>query len=61
MNSEIRGYAVSKGVHMYELSKKLGISDNTLFRRFRTNLTNEEQEAIKKAIDEIATNKGKGL
>ena len=39
-------------LRMFELAKLLGISETTLYRRLRTELPEEEQDRIVKAIEE---------
>lgn len=53
-NEGIREEAKSKGVLLWQIADKLGISDNSFSRRLRHELTQEEQQRIMRLIDELA-------
>lgn len=53
-NAQIRSYAMSKRVRLWEVAERLGISESTMTRKLREELSAEEQERIISLIDEIA-------
>lgn len=53
-NEGVREAAKLKGVLLWQIADKLGISDNSFSRKLRHELTQEEQDTIKKLIDELA-------
>jgi hypothetical protein len=52
-NIKIRLYASGKGVKLWELAKALGISEATLTRKMRVELSDDEQKQFYKAIDTV--------
>ena len=55
-NETIRTAARKKRVRLWEIADYLEVSDNTLFRRMRHELTPEEQQKILMIIDELSKN-----
>lgn len=53
-NAEIRSTAKTAGVRQWQIAEKLGISEFTLTRRMRHDLTQEQQKEILNAIIELA-------
>lgn len=53
-NLDIRVMAKSKSVFLYEVADALNISEPTLMRWLRTNLTDERKAAMIEAIDRVA-------
>ncbi len=53
-NLKLRQYAAGLGVRMWELANQLGISENTLSRRLRTELSKEELHRYKEAVKSIS-------
>ena len=53
-NVEIRSTAKKAGVRQWQIAEKLGISEFTLIRRMRHDLTQEQQKEILNAIIDIA-------
>ena len=53
-NLDIRAYAKSKGVFMYELAQELGISDPTIMRWLRAEISADRKSEIYNAIDCVA-------
>lgn len=53
-NIEIKSYARSKKVCIWEIADKLGISDSTMSRKLRYELSGKEKELIVSVIDEIS-------
>lgn len=60
-NQDIRAYAKSKAVRLYEVADKLHISEPTMTRKMRYELLQEEKDCIFKAIDNIAERKAAEL
>ena len=56
-NSDLRNYAASKGVKLWEIAEKLGINDGNLSRKLRRELSDDEKARCFKLIDEIAAAK----
>jgi hypothetical protein len=54
-NHDIRTYAKEKGVKFWQIAYRLGISEPTMTRRLRFELTNEQKQEFKRIINEIAT------
>ena len=52
-NQELRKEIKQSGVKMWQIADKIGISDMTLSRKFRYELSGEEKEAIREIIAEI--------
>ena len=53
-NKELKNYAKSKGVYLYELAEGLGMTDSTLFRHLRHEFSDEKLAKAKAVIDRIA-------
>ncbi len=53
-NKWIREMAKSKGILLWQIADKLGITDGNFSRRLRHEMTQEEQERIRVIIDELA-------
>lgn len=60
-NNDIRTYAKSKGVYLWEIAESLGILDAALSRKLRRELPQAEKERIFKIIDGIAEKKAAAL
>ncbi len=57
-NIDVREYAKSKGVNLWEVSEKMGYSHETAFSRvLRHELLDEKKQEIKSTIDEIAASR----
>lgn len=56
-NAYIRAAANRAGVYLYSIAYRLGISENTMTRRLRRELPDEEKEQIKGVIAELAAEK----
>lgn len=52
-NKKIRAYAEDKNVYLWQIAKKLEITDSTLSRRLRNEFSKEETSKIISIIDEI--------
>lgn len=53
-NLDIRAYAKSKGVFLYDVAKVLHISEPTLYRLLRDDLSDDRKAEIISAIDAVA-------
>lgn len=53
-NAEIRLLAAGKGVRQWQIAKRLGISETWFTRIMRDELTNDMQERVITAINQIA-------
>lgn len=57
-NLDIRAVARGKGVYLYEVAAVLDISEPTIMRWLRAELTDERRTAILDAIDRVAAQRG---
>lgn len=55
-NQGIRSYAKQKGVKLWQIAAVKGVSEPTITRLLRCELSETEKEEIKRIIDEIAIN-----
>ena len=58
-NEVIKKHALDKGVRLWEVAEKEGITDSYFSRRLRKEFSKEETKRIRKIIDDIAKNRGK--
>ena len=56
-NKKLKLYAKAHDVCLWEIAKFLNVSEPTITRKFRSELTNEEISKIKYAIDQISRQK----
>ncbi len=56
-NNDIRAYAKSNGVYLWEVAEKMGILDASLSRKLRRELPQNEKKHIFGIIDNIASQK----
>ncbi len=56
-NISIRKYAKNHGVYLWEIAMFLNVSEMTITRKLRKELSETESEEIKKVIDQIAEQK----
>lgn len=56
-NLEIRKKLKEKNVFQWQVAKSMGISEMTLVRKLREELTEEEKQKILSVIDKIAVEK----
>ena len=59
-NDKLRVYATSKGVRLWQVAEKFGITDATFSRKLRKEFSKEDAEQFKVYVDEIAS-KGGGV
>lgn len=57
INGHIKRYAKDRGVKLWEVAYRYGITDATFSRKLRLELPIQEQEKIMKIIDELAKEK----
>ena len=53
-NNELREYARSKGVYIWQIAEDLGVCEMTLLRWLRFPLPEDKKSAFIKAVDEIS-------
>lgn len=53
-NQSIRAVAKNKGVKLYEVAERLGVSQATITRKLYFELSEDEQQRILSIVDEIA-------
>lgn len=53
-NQDIRKHAKNKGVFMYEVAESLGISEPTIMRWLRAELSEDRKAELYNAIDTVA-------
>lgn len=56
-NMELKLYAASKGVRMWQVAEKFGVIDVTMSRWMRKEFDSEKAEKFKRFVDEIAAGK----
>jgi hypothetical protein len=54
-NQEFKKEIRQSGVKMWQIADKIGVSDMTLSRKFRYELTNDEKDEIRRVISAIET------
>lgn len=58
-NQDIRNYARSKNIYLWQISEKLGYAHETAFSRvMRHELSSDKKEELGKIIDELAAGAG---
>ena len=57
-NRELKLYAASKGVRLWQVAEKFGITDAAFSRKLRKEFSKEDAEQFKVYVDEIASNGG---
>lgn len=58
-NSDVREYAKKSGVKLWELAQQMNISEPTMTRKLRIELSDADKAAIISHIDAIVENKAK--
>lgn len=54
-NRELKLYAASKGVRLWQVAEKFGVSDVAFSKKLRHELSKEDAEQFKVYVDEIAS------
>ena len=57
MNEHIKRYAKDRGIKLWEVAYRYGITDATFSRKLRRELPTQEQEKIMEIINELAKEK----
>ena len=55
--SEIRRYILDKGILLWKVADKLGMSDGNFSRKLRHNFSDEDYNKIVSAVDELSKEK----
>lgn len=53
-NKDVRNYAKSKNVYLYQIAELLNVSESTFIKKLRKELDDETKESLFKIIDMIA-------
>ena len=56
-NQELKMYAAGKGVRLWQVAEKFGVTDSYFSRKLRKQLSDEEVERFIKYVDEISSSK----
>lgn len=56
-NIKLRDYAKAHNVYLWEIAMKMNVSEPTITRKFRTELSDEESSKIMHLIDVISREK----
>ena len=59
-NNELKFYAANKGVRLWQVAEKFGITDAAFSRKLRKEFSKEDAEQFRLFVDEIA-NEGGGI
>ena len=59
-NKDLRLYAASKGVRLWQVAEKFGITDAAFSRKLRKVFSKENAEQFRKYVDEIVAESGGG-
>ncbi|WP_288705544.1 hypothetical protein [uncultured Ruminococcus sp.] len=57
-NQDLRTYAKEKGVCLWQVAQALGISEPTMTRRMRRELSQQDKQAMRDIVDALAAKKG---
>ena len=60
MNEELKRYARSQGVYLWQIADKLAMSEATVYRRLRHVISDEEHAAFVAAVHEIIEERNTG-
>jgi hypothetical protein len=58
-NQKLRDMLKKKKIYLWQIAEKLGIHETTLVRRFRHELTAEQEQQVLLAVEEISLERGK--
>lgn len=53
-NKDLRAYAKGKGVFFWQIAKVMGVSEPTMTRRLRSELSEQDKQEIKRIINELS-------
>ena len=57
-NNDLKIYALNKGVRLWQVAEKFGITDAAFSRKLRKEFSKEDAEKFKTFVDEIANRGG---
>ena len=57
-NQDIRAYAKSNGIFLWEIAAVVGVNDSNFSRRLRRELSAEEKARIREIIDKLREERG---
>lgn len=57
-NKELKLYAASKGVRLWQVAEKFGVTDAYFSRKLRKEFSKEDAKKFKLYVDEIASESG---
>ena len=60
-NRELKDYIKSRGVYLWQVAAKLGVSDITFTKRLRFELSEKDKAKILAAAEELAKEKAEDL
>ncbi len=60
MNTDLKNYARGKGLYLWQVAERLGITEFTLSRKLRHALKDEEHAAFIAAVDAIVEERNTG-
>lgn len=58
MNEQIKNHAKAKGVKLWEVAYRYGVSDGNFSRKLRRELSNVEKQQLIDIIDQLARERG---
>lgn len=53
-NTDVRQYAKSRSIYLWQIAEALGISEPTMTRRMRTELPEQDKQTLFQIIDNLA-------
>lgn len=56
-NTDVRTYAKQRGIFLYSIAEKLGMSEGTFIRKLRKELTEQEKADIREIVDKLSAEK----
>lgn len=56
-NTKLRNYAKSRNVYFWEIARFMNVCENTITRKFRIEMSDEDSSKIRYAIDQISRQK----
>ena len=60
MNQDLKWYARGKGVYLWQVAERLGITEYSLSRKLRHTLNDKEHAAFVSAVDAIVEERNTG-
>lgn len=56
-NADVRTYARQRGIFLYSIAERLGLSEGTFIRKLRNELTEQKKAEIREIVDELSAEK----